>query len=34
MQHGLIDILSVVWIKYLIDISVIAAFIYISRKKH
>lgn len=33
MTSELIDVLSVVWIKYVLDISVISVFMYIVREK-
>lgn len=33
MEPGVTDVLKIVWIKYLIDICIIASFMYISRDK-
>lgn len=33
MQHGLMDVLSVIWIKYIIDIAIIYAFFRVVRDK-
>ena len=34
METGIADVLRIVWIKYLIDICIIASFMYISRDKN
>jgi hypothetical protein len=33
MQHGLMDVLSVIWIKYIIDIAIIYTLFSIVRDK-
>lgn len=34
METSVLDVLSIVWIKYVLDISIICAFMYVAREKN